>query len=91
MMWLAGEPIQPTRQLLQQQPDLSAVGGILAGLLNNNTGAAASAIAAAANSGNTAAITSAISFAGLAVSLYRRDCSCDSCQESQMTHMHDFA
>ena len=38
------------------------------GLLNNNPTAAASAIAAAANSGNTAAITSAISFAGLAVS-----------------------
>ncbi|KAK9834504.1 hypothetical protein WJX74_003244 [Apatococcus lobatus] len=56
---------EPTRQLLQQA-DLSAVGAIVNGLLNNNPGAAATAIAAAANSGNTAAITSAISFAGLA-------------------------
>ena len=63
-MAVAGEP---TRHLLQQA-DLSAVGAIVNGLLNNNPTAAASAIAAAANSGNTAAITSAISFAGLAVS-----------------------
>ena len=65
---VAGTPGLPGRRL--QQGNLSDVDNIVEGLLNNNPTAAAGAIANAANSGNQAAITSAISFAGLAVSLY---------------------